>query len=79
MKSFPCNMLSYACFAAINTLFGPVRQFVPRTSLSLRQAARDAKKGFDKPLHNPYFDFDEEVLVLGAAVQAQAVTDFLLS
>ena len=40
---------------------------------------RDAKKGFDKPLHNPYFDFDEEVLALGAAVQAQAVTDFLLS
>lgn len=37
------------------------------------------EKGFDKPLHNPYFDFDEEVLALGAAVQAQAVTDFLLS
>ena len=34
-------------------------------------------KGFDKPLHNPYFDFDEAVLALGAAVQAQAVTDFL--
>ncbi len=37
------------------------------------------EKGFDKPLHNPHFDFDEEVLALGAAVQAQAVTDFLLS
>ena len=37
------------------------------------------EKGFDKPLHNPYFDFDEDVLALGAAVQAQAVTDFLLS
>lgn len=37
------------------------------------------EKGYDKPLHNPYFNFDEEVLALGAAVQAQAVTDFLLS
>jgi len=37
------------------------------------------EKGFDKPLHSPYFDFDEDVLALGAAVQAQAVTDFLLS
>ncbi len=37
------------------------------------------EKGFDKPHHNPYYDFDEDVLALGAAVQAQAVTDFLLS
>ena len=40
---------------------------------------KSAEKGFDKPLHNPYFDFDEQVLALGAAIQAQAVTDFLLS
>ncbi len=40
---------------------------------------RNAEKGFDQPLHNSCFDFDEEVLALGAAVQAQAVTDFLLS
>jgi amidohydrolase len=38
---------------------------------------RNEEKGFDKPLHNPYFDFDEDVLALGAAIQAQAVTDFL--
>jgi amidohydrolase len=38
---------------------------------------RNEAKGFDKPHHNPYFDFDEEVLALGAAIQAQAVTDFL--
>jgi amidohydrolase len=37
------------------------------------------EKGFDKPHHNPYFDFDDDVLALGAAVQAQAVTDFLRS
>jgi amidohydrolase len=37
------------------------------------------EKGFDKPHHNPYFDFDEDVLALGAAVQAQAVSNFLLS
>jgi len=36
-------------------------------------------KGFDKPLHSPYFDFDEDVLALGAAVHAQVATDFLLS
>jgi N-acyl homoserine lactone hydrolase len=34
-------MLFYACFAVINGLFGPVRLFGPRTSLSLRQAARE--------------------------------------
>jgi amidohydrolase len=39
----------------------------------------NSEKGFDKPLHNPFFDFDEEVLALGAAVQAQAATDFLIS
>jgi amidohydrolase len=36
-----------------------------------------AEKGFDQPLHSPYFDFDEEVLAVGAAVQAQAVVDYL--
>jgi amidohydrolase len=40
---------------------------------------RNKEKGFDRPHHNPYFDFDEDVLALGAAVQAQAVSDFLLS
>jgi amidohydrolase len=40
---------------------------------------QNKEKGFDKPHHNPYFDFDEGVLALGAAVQAQAVSDFLLS
>jgi amidohydrolase len=38
---------------------------------------RNEQKGFDKPHHNPYFDFDESLLAVGAAVQAQAVTDFL--
>jgi hypothetical protein len=27
----------------------------------------------------PHFDFDEQVLAVGAAVHAQAVTDFLFS
>jgi amidohydrolase len=39
----------------------------------------NAEDGFDQPLHSPHFDFDEEVLALGAAVQAQAVIDFLES
>jgi amidohydrolase len=30
-----------------------------------------------EPLHSPHFDFDEEVLAVGAAVQAQAAVDFL--
>ncbi len=38
---------------------------------------RNEAKGLDKPHHNPYFDFDEDVMALGAAVQAQAATDFL--
>ena len=37
----------------------------------------NAAEGFDQPLHSPHFDFDEEVLTVGAAVQAQAVMDFL--
>jgi amidohydrolase len=39
--------------------------------------ARNESRGFDKPGHSPYFDFDEEALPLGAAVHAQAVCDFL--
>jgi len=40
--------------------------------------ARNEAKGFDKPGHSPYFDFDEDALPFGAAVHAQAVEDFLL-
>jgi amidohydrolase len=40
---------------------------------------RNEQRGFDKPHHNPYFDFDERMLALGAAVQAQIITDFLNS
>lgn len=35
------------------------------------------KQGYGQPLHSPHFDFDEEVLAVGAAVQAQAAVDFL--
>jgi amidohydrolase len=35
------------------------------------------KEGYTQPLHSPHFDFSEEVLPIGAAVQAQAVADFL--
>jgi len=41
--------------------------------------ARNEAKGFVQPGHSPYFDFDEDAMPLGAAVQAQAVTDFLLN
>lgn len=37
----------------------------------------NAAEGFDQPLHSPSFDFDEDVLAIGAAVQAQAAADFL--
>ena len=40
---------------------------------------RNEEEGFDKPHHSPYFNFDDSLLALGAAVQAQAVTDFLNS
>jgi amidohydrolase len=40
--------------------------------------ARNEDKGFVQPGHSPFFDFDEDALPIGAAVQAQAVTDFLL-
>jgi amidohydrolase len=33
--------------------------------------------GYDQPLHSPTFDFNEEVLAIGAAVQAQVAVDFL--
>jgi len=32
----------------------------------------DPDRGFDQPLHSPRFDFDEDLLALGAAVQARA-------
>jgi len=34
-------------------------------------------EGYDQPLHSPRFDFDEEALAVGAAIQAQAAVDFL--
>ena len=37
---------------------------------------RNAEKGFVQPLHSPRFDFNEDVLAIGAAVQAQAVVDY---
>jgi amidohydrolase len=37
----------------------------------------NAREGFTQPLHSPHFDFDEDVLAVGAAVQAQVVMDFL--
>jgi amidohydrolase len=39
----------------------------------------NAREGFTQPLHSPHFDFGEEVLAIGAAVQAQTVMDFLES
>jgi amidohydrolase len=38
---------------------------------------RNPAKGFTEALHSPLFDFDEEVLALGAAVQAQAALEYL--
>jgi amidohydrolase len=35
--------------------------------------------GFTHALHNPRFDFNEEVMAIGAAVHAQAVSDFLVN
>ena len=51
------------------------QQQVP--SLYWYLGTRNKEKDFDKPHHKPYFDFDETILALGAAVQAQVVTDFL--
>ena len=39
--------------------------------------ARNEEKGFDKPGHSPYYDFDEDALPIGSAVHAQVVTDYL--
>jgi amidohydrolase len=38
---------------------------------------RNEEKGFAQPLHSPYFNFNEDVLAIGAAVQAQVVFDYL--
>jgi amidohydrolase len=37
----------------------------------------DAAHGYDHPLHSPRFDFDEELLALGAAVQARAAWELM--
>ncbi len=38
---------------------------------------RNEELGFSEPLHSPYFDFNEEVLAIGAAIQCQAAIDAL--
>lgn len=35
------------------------------------------EKGFNHPLHSPLFDFNEQVMPLGAAIHAQCAKDFL--
>ena len=39
----------------------------------------NAQKGFTHPLHSPLFDFNEQVLPLGAAINAQCAVDFLIN
>jgi amidohydrolase len=39
----------------------------------------NAEKGFSHPLHSPFFDFNEQVLPLGAAIHAQSAVDFLIN
>lgn len=39
--------------------------------------SRDPERGFDHPLHSPRFDFDEELLATGTAVQTQAAWHLL--
>jgi metal-dependent amidase/aminoacylase/carboxypeptidase family protein len=34
---------------------------------------------FTHPLHSPYFDFNEEVMPLGAAIHARFAVDFLIN
>jgi amidohydrolase len=38
---------------------------------------RNEEKGFVQSLHSPYFNFNEDVLAIGAAVQAQVAFDYL--
>jgi amidohydrolase len=40
---------------------------------------RNTEKGFIHPLHSSLFDFNEEVMVAGAAVHLQAAADFLVN
>jgi amidohydrolase len=35
------------------------------------------EKGFSHPLHSPFFDFNEQVMPLGAAIHAQCTVDYL--
>jgi len=39
----------------------------------------NAEKGFSHPLHSPLFDFNEQVLPIGAAIHAQCAVDFLIN
>jgi amidohydrolase len=39
----------------------------------------DPEKKDNHPLHSPYFDFNEEVMPLGAAIHAQCVVDYLIN
>jgi amidohydrolase len=37
------------------------------------------EKGFSHPLHSPFFDFNEQVMPLGAAIHAQCAVDYLIN
>jgi amidohydrolase len=39
----------------------------------------DPAKGFNHPLHSPFFDFNEQVMPLGAAIHAQCAVDYLIN
>ena len=39
----------------------------------------NSEKGFSHPLHSPYFDFNEQVMPLGAAIHAQCTVDYLIN
>jgi metal-dependent amidase/aminoacylase/carboxypeptidase family protein len=37
------------------------------------------EKGFSHPLHSPLFDFNEQVMPLGAGIHAQCAVDYLIN
>jgi amidohydrolase len=52
-------------------------QKVPGVNWQLGTA--DPEKGFSHPLHSPLFDFNEQVMPLGAAIHTQCALDYLIN
>lgn len=74
IKLFGEQALEHAPITLASDTFGYYAQKAPGVFVYL--GTRNEEKGFDYPLHNDNFDFDESVLSMGAALFVQTALEF---